>query len=153
WTRAVAGPDAQVHGILAPNTDPHEYEPRPRDVTATAKARLVLENGDRLDAWMDKVVARAGGEPPGVLLRDRVPFCRHGAPPWWHDPRNAEAAVRQTRDALAAPDPAHKPGYDRRAAAYLARLRALDAELAGCYARIPPPDRKLVTNHDAFGYL
>ena len=29
WTRAVAGDAARVHQILQPNTDPHDYEPRP----------------------------------------------------------------------------------------------------------------------------
>src|SRR5581483_3495870 len=49
WTRAVAGSTLAVHQILQPNTDPHEYEPRPVDVEAVADAKLVLESGDGLD--------------------------------------------------------------------------------------------------------
>ena len=56
FARNVGGNAVDVHQILQPNTDPHEYEPRPGDVTATAGAKLVLENGDNLDAWMGKVV-------------------------------------------------------------------------------------------------
>src|SRR5919198_2879409 len=65
WARVVGGDDAAVHQILQPNTDPHEYEPRPKDVEATAGAKLVFENGDELDHWMAKVVRQAGGHPPG----------------------------------------------------------------------------------------
>src|SRR3954452_11622865 len=61
--RAVAGGDAGVHQILRPNTDPHEYEPRPDDVKATAGADVVVESGNHLDAWMTKVIHEAGGEP------------------------------------------------------------------------------------------
>src|SRR5919108_571495 len=74
-------------------------------------------------------------------------------PHWWHDPRNAEAAVRAIRATLVALDPSHRTGYRRRAAAYLAKLRALDRSLAACFARLPRSERKLVTDHDAFGYF
>src|SRR5438270_886459 len=163
WTRAVGGGDVAVHHILQPNTDPHEYEPRPNDVEATAGAKIVFENGDELDHWMAKVVDQAGGKPRVVVLGERVPVRRPGEssgpeasrfdPHWWHDPRNAEAAVRAIRDTLAAADPAQRAAYARRAAAYLRHLRALDRHLAACFARLPRAQRKLVTDHDAFGYF
>src|SRR2546423_3307069 len=52
WARAVGGHDTTAHQILQPNTDPHEYEPRPKDVESTARAKVVFENGDELDHWM-----------------------------------------------------------------------------------------------------
>ncbi len=137
----VGGADANVHQILQPNTDPHEYEPRPSDVEATAGAKLVLENGDGLDEWMGKVISQAGGKPVVVDLGAGVPVKRPGEtsgpeasrfdPHWWHDPRNAEAAVGEIRDALVAADPAHATAYRRNAAAYVAELRALDADCRG----------------------
>ena len=163
WVRQVGGGDVSVHQILQPNTDPHEYEPRPKDVEATAGAKVVLESGDGLDHWMGKVVSQAGGHPRVVVLGDAVPVRRPGEssgpeasrfdPHWWHDPRNAEAAVKEIRDALVAADPRHHRDYVRRAAAYLARLRALDRSLAACLGRLPRAERKLVTDHDAFGYF
>ena len=163
WARAVGGPDAGVHQILQPNTDPHEYEPRPQDVEATAGAKIVLENGDELDHWLGKVVSQAGGKPRIVVLGRLVPVKLPGEssgpeasrfdPHWWHDPRNAEAAVEAIRDAFTAADPAHRAAYASRARAYLTKLRALDHTLAGCFARLPAGERKLVTDHDAFGYF
>src|ERR1044072_1159008 len=50
--RELAGPGVEVHQILQPNSDPHEYEPRPRDVKATLRARVVFESGAGLDEWM-----------------------------------------------------------------------------------------------------
>ena len=163
WTRAVAGPGVDVHQILRPNTDPHAYEPRPADVEAAGRARLVLENGDGLDHWTAAIVRAAGGSPRLLDLAAHVPVRLPGRasgpeasrtdPHWWHDPRNAEAAVRAIRDALAATDPAAAGTFRRRAAAYLARLRALDRGIAHCLRTIPRADRLLVTDHDAFGYL
>src|SRR5262249_5597628 len=74
-------------------------------------------------------------------------------PHWWHDPRNAAAAVAAIRDALVRADPAHAPTYRRAAAVYAARLHALDRGIAACIATLPRPCRRLVTDHDAFGYF
>ena len=71
--RNVGGSGIAVHQILQPNTDPHEYEPRPRDVTATADAKVVFENGDNLDRWMGKVLSSAGGSPRVVDLGAGTP--------------------------------------------------------------------------------
>jgi ABC-type Zn uptake system ZnuABC Zn-binding protein ZnuA len=152
-----------VHQLLQPNTDPHEYEPRPADVEATAQADLVLENGDRLDSWMDKVVSSSGGHPTVVDLGAAVPVRIPGEssgpeasrfdPHWWHDPSNAIAAVRRTEGALGSARPAARSAFARRADAYVARLRTLDRSIAGCFARIPKAERELVTDHDAFNYF
>jgi zinc/manganese transport system substrate-binding protein len=163
WARVVGGDAVTVHQILKPNTDPHEYEPRPADVEAASGAAVVLENGDELDHWMAKVVSQAGGDARVVDLGDSVPVKRPGEssgpeasrydPHWWHDPRNAEAAVTAIRDALAATDRKHAKLFARNASAYEARLRALDRRIATCFAQVPSSRRKLVTDHDAFGYF
>jgi zinc/manganese transport system substrate-binding protein len=163
WTRQVGGDAIDVHQLLQPNTDPHDYEPRPADVESTAGAKVVFENGDELDHWMAKVVSEAGGSPAVVVLGEHVPVERAGETGgpeasrydahWWHDPRNAISAVEQIRDALVAADSTHAGVYRRQAAAYLARLRALDRGIEACFAKVPAAERKLVTDHDAFGYF
>jgi ABC-type Zn uptake system ZnuABC Zn-binding protein ZnuA/ABC-type Mn2+/Zn2+ transport system permease subunit len=153
WTRVVAGDAIPVHQILQANTDPHEYEPRPDDVKATAASRVVFMSGFALDAWMDRVVDNAGGDPRVVVVGKSVPARRAGDPHWWLDPRNAEAAVVTIRDSLAEQFPGRAATFRRNAAAYLVRLRTLDRRIAACFARVPAAERKLVTDHDAFGYF
>jgi ABC-type Zn uptake system ZnuABC Zn-binding protein ZnuA/ABC-type Mn2+/Zn2+ transport system permease subunit len=163
FTRAVAGPAIHVHQILQPNTDPHEYEPRPDDVESTANAKIVFENGDNLDGWMKKVVSESGAKAPVVDLaettRTQMPGettgPEHSAvdPHWWHDPQNAEAAVERIRSALDAAFPQKTEGFDRRAAAYVKRVASLDSRIARCFDSVPAAQRKLVTSHDAFNYF
>src|SRR5262249_17499950 len=153
WARIVAGDELSVHQILRPNTDPHEYEPRPNDVRATSGAKVVFENGLGLDGWMSKVVSSAGGDARVVDLGSSVVARIPGDPRWGHDPRNAAAAVAAIRDALVQADPKAARALRRNANAYLRRLRALDAELAACFSTVPSTQRKLVTDHDAFRYF
>ena len=174
--RNVGGADADVRSLLRPNSDPHDYEPRPDDVIATTDADVVLTSGLGLDAWMADVVEQSGGDARVVDVGELVPFVREGDegheheehadeahadehdhgdadPHWWHDPRDAAAAVAAIRDALVRANPSARAAYERNAAAYLRRVRALDAAVRRCVAAIPPQRRKLVTDHDAFGYL
>jgi zinc/manganese transport system substrate-binding protein len=162
-TRAVGGRAAAVTQLLRPNADPHEYEPRPHDVLRTARAAVVLVSGDGLDRWMADVVAQSGSRArPVDLSRElpqRLPGAEQGAeasrydPHWWHDPRNTEAAVEEIRTALTRAAPASRVTFAANAAAYLRRVRRLDAGIARCVAALPPSRRKLVTDHDAFGYF
>jgi ABC-type Zn uptake system ZnuABC Zn-binding protein ZnuA len=156
--RSVGGRAADVHQLLQPNSDPHDYEPRPDDVVAVSRARLVLTSGDGLDAWSDDVTEQAGGDPRVLDLGARVPIARDGEggdrdPHWWHDPRNVEAVVVAIRDALVQAHPTARVLYTQRADAELRRLRALDAAVSRCVAAIPSARRVLVTDHDAFGYF
>jgi ABC-type Zn uptake system ZnuABC Zn-binding protein ZnuA/ABC-type Mn2+/Zn2+ transport system permease subunit len=163
FARAVGGDRAKVVQLLKPNTDPHDYEPRPSDVKETAGADVVLENGDRLDHWMGQVIDQSGGHPAVVDLGARAPVKLPGDtsgeeasrydPHWWHDPRNAQAAVVAIRDALTKANPDARAVYARNAAAYLAKLRELDRGIAACMGRVPAAQRKLVTDHDAFDYF
>jgi ABC-type Zn uptake system ZnuABC Zn-binding protein ZnuA len=150
--RNVGGARVSVDGILRPNSDPHEYEPRPSDAAALTQADLVFRSGGDLDKWLDEIIDNAGGDARQVTLIDSVH--RIGDDPhWWQNPRNAVLAVGAIHDALVTVDPAGKRGYDRRAAAYVRKLQALDGAIARCVDRVPPDKRKIVTTHDALGYF
>jgi ABC-type Zn uptake system ZnuABC Zn-binding protein ZnuA/ABC-type Mn2+/Zn2+ transport system permease subunit len=163
WLREVGGNAVAVDQVLEPNTDPHEYEPRPSDIEAAAGAALVFANGDGLDGWIDEVVSDSGSGAEvvdlGAAVPDRLPGETSGAekstydPHWWHDPRNAEAAVREIERHLSSAEPSERRRFQRNADDYLARLRALDRGIARCFAAVPVARRKLVTDHDAFGYF
>jgi ABC-type Zn uptake system ZnuABC Zn-binding protein ZnuA/ABC-type Mn2+/Zn2+ transport system permease subunit len=159
----VGGNKVDVHQILAPNTDPHDYEPRPDDVTKTADAKIVFTNGDELDSWMDKVVSDSGSDAKVVDLGATVPVKLPGEssgpeasrydPHWWHDPRNAEEAVHLIAAQLSEIDPPGKQTFEANAAAYEAEMKRLDSGIMNCFNQVPADDRKLVTDHDAFNYF
>jgi zinc/manganese transport system substrate-binding protein len=161
--RAIGGEAVDVHQILKPNTDPHDYEPRPRDIQETAGAKVVVTSGDDLDAWMGEVVDNAGGSPAVVDAgagrpvalpgEDAGPEAARFDPHWWHDPVNVEYAIGRIRDALVGADPEAKAAIESGASAYLGKVKAIDAAIGTCFAQVPVEQRKLVTDHDAFGYF
>jgi zinc/manganese transport system substrate-binding protein len=178
---SVGGDRVDVDGLLAPNSDPHDYEPRPSDAEAIAGAALVVRSGGDLDEWLDDVIESAAADPEVLSLIDRVDTMEGGAhaedhaaeehaaedehageeahaegevdPHWWHDPRNGVRAVAAIRDALVAADPGGRATYEANARAYTREIGALDRAVAGCLGAIPAERRKLVTTHDALGYF
>ncbi|MGE4374061.1 MAG: metal ABC transporter substrate-binding protein [Xanthobacter sp.] len=79
----------------------------------------------------------------------------HGGldPHAWQSVSNAKIYIANIRDALIAADPAGKATYTTNAAAYDARLDALDAEVKQAISTIPADHRRIITSHDAFGYF
>ncbi len=150
--RNVAGARAEVTGLLAPNTDPHEYEVRPGDVKALARAGLVLRSGGEVDEWLDDALDGAGVDKGEVVDTGAAAGMVGDDPHWWQDPRRAEKAVVAIRDALSRADRAGAKAYRSAADRYIARLRALDRAVAQCMARVREGERLLVTSHDALGY-
>jgi ABC-type Zn uptake system ZnuABC Zn-binding protein ZnuA len=142
---------------LQPNTDPHDYEPRPDDIEALSKADVVLRSGGDLDAWVTGALEDAGADATVVDLGEGLATRRDSSgepdPHWWHDPRNAERAVGRIRAALVFADESAATDVERRARRYVSALRRLDTTIAGCMASVPHEQRKLVTDHDALGYF
>lgn len=179
---SVAGDLATVRSILPPGADAHDFEPKPSDVQAISESALVLKNGVGLDDWVDKIITNAGGQRPLVTVSEGVPLREaseleegeehegeatkgagtpeehegeeeHGQDPHvWFSVTNAMTMTRNIRDALVEVDPANAGKYDANTTAYLSKLEELDKYIIGQIATIPPDKRKIVTNHDAFGY-
>jgi ABC-type Zn uptake system ZnuABC Zn-binding protein ZnuA len=152
FARNVAGSRAEVKSLLAPNTDPHEYEVRPGDVKAVSEADLVLSSGGEVDAWLGDALSAGGVDAADVVEVGRAGGFEGDDPHWWQDPERVEKGVGSIRDALVRADPSGAATYRASADRYLARLRALDTGVRACMDRVPANQRLLVTSHDALGY-
>ncbi|AEV81163.1 manganese ABC transporter [Actinoplanes sp. SE50] len=161
FVRAIGGSDVTVTQIIKVGVDPHEYEPTPADIQAISAAKVVVKNGVGLERWLDQTIASAGftgavvDSSHGVALRKGDPGdaeMADGDPHIWHNPQNAKIMVTNIEKALAAADPARAETFAENLAGYCAKLDKLDADNQAAFATLPPADRKLVTNHDAFGY-
>jgi len=156
FVSSVGGDRLTVVSLLAANQDPHEFEPKPEDVQRLNSAAIVFKNGVGLERHFAKVLDNLPETTPivdtsrGVRLRQQE---GEDDPHIWHDPRNAEVMVMNIRDALQRRDPANAAYYAGNTTRYLAQLDELDARIRQLIDAVPPSQRKLVTNHDAFGYF
>lgn len=59
FTRAVTGDRAQVQVLIPPGTDVHEYQARPADVQAIARADIIVKNGIGLEEFLENTIRNA----------------------------------------------------------------------------------------------
>ncbi len=155
--RQVGGSAVSVEQILTPNSEAHDYEPRPADVASVADAKLLFTSGLGLDRWSAKLVEQSGSGARVIDVGGGVPVKRHLAggatdPHWWQDLANVAAATTQIERALIAADPKARELIIANARAYRAKLRSADKAISACINRIAPSRRLIVTDHDSFVY-
>jgi zinc/manganese transport system substrate-binding protein len=158
--RQIGGDTVEVRSLVGPNGDAHVYEPTPQDAQAVTKAGLVVVNGLELEGWMDRLVAASGTKATVVVATDGVPTRKMDEdgqeitdPHAWNSAANGAIYAANIAKALAAADPAHAAAYQANGAKYEAELKDLDAWARSEVATIPAAKRKVITSHDAFGYL
>jgi manganese/iron transport system substrate-binding protein len=156
----VAGSAAIVESITKPGAEIHDYQPTPRDVVKAQSADLVLWNGMNLERWFEKFFDNVS-EVPSVVLTEGIeptniaagPYSGKPNPHAWMSPKNAVIYVENIRKALSDADPVNADTYARNAAAYIARIEAIDAPLRERLMQVPEDQRWLVTSEGAFSYL
>lgn len=158
FARAVGGDKVTVEGILGAGDDPHEYEPTPSDADNVSAAKVIVESGAGLDRWLDGLLENAPDATKvvatdGITLLPTVEQGFPGDPHVWHDPDNAKRMVANIEAGFARADPANAATYQANATAYEGQLDAMAAQIRQEFSAVAPADRKLVTNHDAFGYF
>ncbi len=156
----VGGSHVAVMTLVGPEGDPHAFEPAPQDAQAVAKADLVVVNGLGLEGFMDRLIAASGyGKDvvvasQGIATREMDEDGETVADPHaWNSAANGAAYARTVAAALAKADPANAGDYAANGEAYAAKLTALDAWAKREVGAIPEAKRKVITSHDAFGYL
>jgi zinc/manganese transport system substrate-binding protein len=164
FVKNVGGDRIAVTTLVGANADSHVYAPTPSDAKKVGAAKVVFANGLGLEGWMSRLVKASGSKAPTVVLskgilprkmEERGHGHSHQAndPHAWQSVANAKVYVTNIRDALAAADPGGKNVYEENAAAYLAKLDALETEIKGTIGKVPPDRRRIITSHDAFGYF
>ncbi|MBX6426019.1 MAG: metal ABC transporter substrate-binding protein [Variibacter sp.] len=163
FVKNVGGDRVQVTALVGPNADAHVYAPTPADAKTLAGARVVVVNGLGFEGWIARLVKASATQATVVVAskgvkprrQDAVHEPGHGEadPHAWQSVANARIYVANIRDGLAAADPAGREAYAAAAAAYLAKLDALEQEVKDAIAALPPERRRIITTHDAFGYF
>jgi zinc/manganese transport system substrate-binding protein len=176
FTKAVAGDRAEVTQLLPTNVGPHDYQAKPEDAQKLAKADVLVENGLRLEEFLDNLVKNAGNANLKVIDSSKGiqtittgstegEAHNHGTnekeeaghehgefnPHIWLDPKRSVQQVENIRDGLIAADPGGKETYTANATVYIAKLQQLDQEFS---QKLQPfAGKTFVTYHDFASYF
>lgn len=164
----VGGDHIDLYTMLPVGADPHSYQATPQDLRMMTDAHVIFINGLRLEEAMalEAFAAKTAAVNTGFATiefgdeedadndhaEDGHPH--EGADPHtWFSVHAVETWTRNIAHVLSDLDPAHAEAYEAAAAAYVEELETLHADLEALVMEIPMERRKLVTDHDALGYL
>ena len=159
-TKHVGGEHVEITNLVGPDSDAHVYEVTPNDATHVASADLIIENGLHFEPWLDRLVSSTDTQAKvirasqGIIPRS-LEEDGHAVPDphAWHSLANAKLYASNIAKALEQVDPEHAKDYRGSLAVYSKQIDALLLEVGKRFAALPPGNRKIVTSHDAFGYL
>lgn len=168
-TREIGGERVDVFSLVGPEQDVHVYQPTPADIQRLSQAKVFVINGLGLEGWLARLSQSVNFS--GVQIEATsgvVPLHEEGFhhshhhdteddddidPHAWHDPYCVLIYINNIAKGLIKADPAGKAWYQKRAADFSLRVMKLGRWATGAFAAIPEARRKVITAHDAFGYL
>ncbi|OJW52691.1 MAG: hypothetical protein BGO67_09525 [Alphaproteobacteria bacterium 41-28] len=150
----------EVKNLVGPNQDSHVFEPRPQNAKELAAADLVVVNGLGFEGWLDRLIeasgfkgeileATSGIQPLVHTLNGKKMVDPHA----WHSLKNAKIYIDNIVEGLSHLLPEESAFFKVRGEAYKKALSDLEKETHQKLETIPMKNRKVITNHDAFGYL
>ena len=157
----VGGPWVSVQSLAGPDQDAHSFQPTPQDAIKLKEAEIIAINGLKFEEWMHRLIKASGtkakllvssaGVRPLLMPHEKGEI--RPDPHAWQDLRNAKLYVKNIASALIEARPQAEAEIKQRASAYLKRCLDMDEQARAAFAELAQERRKLVTNHDAFGYF
>lgn len=160
FVHAVGKDKVSITTIIPDGTEPHDFEPKVKDLVALSNAKVFVYNGMDMENWAPKAISSANnkslvavdasnGEEP--LKSTETGETQQYDPHVWISLKGAQIEVKNIANGLIKADAKNKAYYTANAAAFNAQLQQLYDTYAAKFQAAPRKD--FVTGHAAFGYL
>nr|WP_245208941.1 metal ABC transporter substrate-binding protein [Gottfriedia endophytica] len=163
FAKNIVGSNGDVELLIPAGTEPHDYEPSPKDMANIEEADVFVYNSDAMETWVPKLKQSVDSQnlkivkaSDGIQLIKGIAEENGGNaspvdPHVWLDPVLAKKEVENIKNGIIAADPTHKSEYEKNAAQYEAKLTDLDQLYKNTLKNAK--SRVFVTQHAAFAYL
>ena len=157
-TENIAGDLIDLKSIVPIGSDPHLYEPIPKDAQAVSEADLILVNGLTFEGWINELIENSGTKAKVITITEGIDvvgsldYEDSFDPHAWMSARNGLVYIDNITKALIEADPSNESQYLENARSYSERIKTLDSYIRTAIESIPRDQRVLVTSHDAFQY-
>lgn len=179
FTMQVGGDFVDVRQIASQGSDPHSYEPTPRQIEQIFESDLLIYNGAGQDPYADRIHNDLAQEGTRILIAtelvERMSYeeehddhedehhgeheeeghddHEHGEwdPHVWLDPLRAAQIVKAIAAELSEISPSHAEQFSANADAYVSALHSLDVDMRTGLSRCALD--AVIVSHDAYRYL
>lgn len=158
FAEAIGGDRVNIENIIPEGMEPHDFEPKAKDIENINKSQIFIYNGLGMEPWVDKVlniidnknliVVEASKQCQTIEIEDE-----HGQydPHTWLSLKEAKTQSLTIKEALVRADPSGKDFYEKNYSEFAFKLDTLFNEYKAKFDSIK--NRHFVTGHAAFSYL
>ncbi len=160
FTQAVGKDKVEVTAIIPDGAEPHDFEPKAKDLAGLSSARVFVYNGSGMESWAEKAVKAVGNKnliavdaSKGIEPIQSGETGENGQydPHVWLSPKGAETEAQNIRDALVRADPSSAEAFRQNCAAFVSQMESLHSEYVVKFQSAK--SESFVTGHAAFAYL
>ncbi|HCW54877.1 MAG TPA: ABC transporter substrate-binding protein [Clostridium sp.] len=155
YTEAIAKDKVEVTCMVPENVEPHDYDPKSKDLVALTESDIFVYNGLGMETWLDKVneitkdskmIKVDSSNGVEVRKQDNVVD-----PHIWLSLKNAEIQSENIKNALVEADSENKDYYEENYEKFKDKLEDLYNEYKPKFDALQ--QKNFITGHAAFGYL
>ncbi|MCX7921524.1 MAG: metal ABC transporter substrate-binding protein [Clostridia bacterium] len=156
----IGGDKIKITNLVPSGTEPHDWEPAPKDIASLEKADVFIYNGAGMEGWVEKILGSINNEKTTVLEASKGLKLLENAdkdeglqydPHVWLNPALAKKQLEAIKNTFVSVDSANKSYYEKNYNEYILKFDELDKEYNQTVASFSKKD--LVVAHEAFGYL
>ena len=155
YAEAIAGDKAEVTCMVPDNVEPHDYDPKAKELSALSKSDIFVYSGLGMENWLDKVDDITGDSKvlkvdssTGIETRTEENAVD---PHIWLSLKNAEIQSENIKNALVQADSENKDYYEENYEKFKGELEDLYNEYKPKFDSLSK--KNFITGHAAFGYL
>lgn len=161
FTKAVGKDKVDVEVIVPNGSEPHDFEPKAKDIKNISKSKIFVYNGLGIEAWQDKAVKAANNKD--LVLVEASKGCdfikndgdekEHGSydPHTWLSLKMAKIEAKNIEEALIKVDGKNKSYYENNYNEFATKLDNMYSDYKVKFDGVK--NKNFVTGHAAFAYL
>ena len=172
FTKKIGGEHVNVVNLVPAGVEPHDWSPKPRDMSNITKADIFIYNGGGFEGWVDDFIGSLDKDSSVLVVEaihdidlihtneqnkgkehEEKDHHDHGDvdPHAWTSPLQAMVMAKTIQEHLIEADPTHQADYEANYNVLEERLLALHHQLTDIVSR--SPRKEIVVSHEAFGYI
>ena len=162
-TKAIGGDKVEIHTIIPPGTEPHDFEIKAKDLKVLSKSNVFIYNGLDMEPWAEKaievvdnknlIIAVASDNCELIKNTQADIIKAHGQydPHTWLSLKTAEIEAFNIKEALIKADSKNKLYYENNYLSFCSSLESMYSEYKNKFDKVK--NKNFVTGHAAFAYL
>ena len=155
WTQSIGKEGFTVVNLIPARSEAHGYQLNPDNARQLRRASLIVAMNPGLEPWL-QAWAQANGRAADILwlLPEETPHQHAHSeenPHAWIDPVKVRGMVTRLAGKLATLSP--KLDLQTNLLQYLKTIDAVDLELSGLFAGLPPDQRSFIAHHPNLHYF